>query len=220
MRLLFLGPPGSGKGTQAEVLAAKYGLTHIAPGDIFRQEIRSGTELGRLVEGIMARGELVDDATTLKVIDKRLSSEEARKGFVLDGYPRNLSQARDLEAALSSRGESLDLVINLVVPEEKIIERARSRRVCAKCGRPYSLAVQPPKVPGKCDVCGGDLIVRKDDTEDTVKERLSVYRRVTKPLEDYYRGKGLLAVVDGEGEVAEVTCRVERELFSRGLVHS
>lgn len=220
MRLLFLGPPGSGKGTQAELLSEKYGLLHIAPGDVFRQEVRAGTELGRLVEGIMARGELVDDATTLKVIDKRLSSEEARAGFVLDGYPRNLAQARDLEAALSSRGEALDLVINLVVPEERIIERARSRRVCAKCGKPYSLAVQPPKVPGTCDVCGGELVVRKDDDEGTVRERLSVYNRLTKPLEDYYRGKGLLAVVDGEGEVSEVTRRVERELLSRGLVHS
>jgi adenylate kinase len=192
----------------------------VAPGDIFRQEIRAKSELGMLVEGIMARGELVDDATTLRVIEKSLSSNEARKGFVLDGYPRNLNQALALERTLGSRGEELDLVLNLAVREEDILQRARTRRVCAKCGKPYSLAVRPPKVQGKCDECGGELVVRKDDCEETVRERLSVYDRLTRPLEGYYREKGLMITVDGEGEVAEVARRIDRELRSRGLVQS
>lgn len=220
MRLLFLGPPGSGKGTQAKLLAGKHGIPHVAPGDIFRQETAAKSELGSLVEGIMARGDLVDDATTLRVIENRLSSEDARNGFVLDGYPRNLAQAEALERVLSSRGESLDLVIDLVAPEEKILERARMRRVCAQCGEPYSLATQRPRVPGRCDACGGELVVRKDDREETVRERLSLYERLTKPLETYYGEKGMVRVVDGEGEVAEVARRIDRELRSRGLVQS
>lgn len=214
---MFLGPPGSGKGTQAKLLAEKHNLCHVAPGDIFRQEIRAKSELGQLVEGIMARGELVDDATTLRVIERKLASAEGVQGFVFDGFPRNLSQAEALDKMLEAKGEKMDLVLNLVVPEEKILERARTRRVCSQCGKPYSLAIQPPKVSGKCDVCGGELITRKDDREETVKDRLSVYARLTKPLEEYYGNKGLVAVVDGEGEVDEVAQRIERELRSRNL---
>lgn len=217
MRLLFLGAPGSGKGTQAKVLAEKHGLSHVAPGDIFRQEIRAKSELGLLVEGILARGELVDDATTLRVIEKRLSSASGG-GFVLDGFPRNLAQAEALDKMLRAAGQSMDLVLNLVVPENRILERARTRRVCSVCGRPYSLAVQPPKVSGVCDVCGGELVTRKDDREETVKDRLSVYHRVTEPLEAYYGRKGLVATVDGEGEVDEVADRIEREIRARNLV--
>lgn len=217
MHLLFLGPPGSGKGTQAKLLAEKYGLVHVAPGDIFRAEIKAKSELGLLVEGILASGALVDDATTVRIIEKRLRSPEAAAGFVLDGFPRNLAQAEALERMLSSMEESLDLVLNLVVAEELIVERARTRRVCSQCGKPYSLAVQPPKVAGKCDVCGGELTTRKDDAEETVRERLQVYHKATKPLEDYYGGKGLVAVVDGEGEVAEVNGRIVAELRKRNL---
>lgn len=220
MRLLFLGPPGSGKGTQAKLLAERHGLLHVAPGDIFRQEIGAQSELGRLVAGIMARGELVDDDTTLRVMEKRLSCEEARAGFVLDGYPRNLAQAGALERVLSSRGESLDLVINLAVPEESILARARERRVCGQCGKPYSLVVQPPKVPGKCDACGGALVVRGDDREETVRDRLAVYERATKPLERYYEDRDLMVTVDGQGDIGEVQERIGREFRSRGLVQS
>lgn len=217
MHLLFLGAPGSGKGTQAKLLASKHCLLHAATGDIFRQEIREKSELGLLVEGILARGELVDDATTLRVIEKALSAAGDR-GYVLDGFPRTIVQAKALDEMLSARCEKLDLVLNLVVPEDKILERARTRRVCGACGRPYSLAVQPPKVAGICDACGGELMTRKDDREDTVRDRLDVYHRMTEPLVGYYGGRGLVATVDGEGEVDEVAARIERELASRNLV--
>ncbi len=161
MRLVLLGAPGSGKGTQAKLLASEFGLLHVAPGDIFRSEIRAGTELGRLVEGILARGELVDDQTTIRVIDTRLSSAEAEKGFVLDGFPRTISQAEALDRILSGRGESLDLAVGLEVDEDAILKRARSRRVCGLCGKPYNIAIQPPKTAGKCDDCGGDLMFER-----------------------------------------------------------
>lgn len=218
MHLLFLGPPGSGKGTQAKLLAEKHGLYHVAPGDIFRQEIRAKSELGALVEGVLSRGELVDDATTLRIIEKSLSSAPRAAGFVLDGFPRNLAQAEALDKMLSASGRHMDLVLNLVVPEERILERAKTRRVCSQCGKPYSLAVQPPKVSGTCDVCGGELVTRMDDREETVKDRLSVYHRVTEPLEDYYGRKGLMVSIPGDGEVDQVASRIEQELHARNLV--
>ena len=146
MRLVLLGAPGSGKGTQAKLLASEFGLMHVAPGDIFRAEIRSGTELGRLVESILARGELVDDATTVRVIDTRLSSEEAKHGFVLDGFPRTISQAEALDRILSGRGESLDLAVGLEVDEDAILRRALSRRVCGVCGKPYNIVISLPRL--------------------------------------------------------------------------
>ncbi len=217
MHLLFLGAPGSGKGTQAKLLAEKHGLSHIAPGDIFRREIRNKTELGLLVEGILARGDLVDDATTLRIMEKAMS-EAGEAGFVLDGFPRNLAQAEALDEMLAASGTKLDLVLNLVVPEENILERARNRRVCSVCGRPYSLTVQPPKKEGVCDHCGCELVTRKDDREETVKDRLSVYHRLTEPLEDYYGRQGLVVDVCGEGEVDEVAQRIEGELAARNLL--
>lgn len=218
MRILFLGPPGAGKGTQSKLLAERYGLFHLAPGDIFRQEVKNGTELGKLVEGIMARGELVPDDVTVKIVEKRLDSEEAKKGLVLDGFPRNMNQALHLEEALKQRGQSLDLVIELSCDEEELIQRSMTRRVCSRCGRPYNLKLQPPRVPGKCDVCGGDLIIRKDDTESTIRERFRVYNEVTSPLRDFYREKGILVTVDGEGEVDQVFSRILGVLKEKGLV--
>lgn len=218
MRLLLLGPPGCGKGTQAKMLSAEYGLMHLAPGDIFRAEVKAGTELGRLVEGILARGELVDDATTVKIIEARLSSDEAKRGFVLDGFPRTTLQAEALDRILSGRGESLDLVVVIDVAEEAILERARTRRVCSSCGKPYNLKSQPPKTAGKCDECGGDLISRRDDREETVRDRLAVYRNLTEPLRDYYGRQGLVEEVNGEGEVGEVFVRIKEALRSRNLI--
>ncbi|HHY44660.1 MAG TPA: adenylate kinase [Firmicutes bacterium] len=218
MRLVLLGAPGSGKGTQAKLLASEFGLLHVAPGDIFRSEIRAGTELGRLVEGILARGELVDDETCIRVIDTRLVSEEAKQGFVLDGFPRTIGQAEALDRILSGRGESLDLAVALEVDEDAILRRALSRRVCSRCGKPYNLAMQPPKVAGKCDDCGGDLVTRKDDQESTVKERLAVYREFTEPLTSYYAEKGILESVSGEGEVNEVFLRIKEALRKRNLL--
>ncbi|MBP8613730.1 MAG: adenylate kinase [Firmicutes bacterium] len=218
MKLLFLGPPGAGKGTQAKIIAEKFGLLHIAPGDIFRQEVKEGTELGHLVEGIMARGQLVPDDVTVRIIEKRLNSPEAREGFVLDGFPRNLAQAEALRSMLEEKGEQLDLVIDLLVPEEELLERSRTRRVCSKCGKPYNLKLDPPKVEGKCDVCGGDLATRQDDKEDTVRERFRVYHEETEPLREYYRKFGILVSIDGCGEVECVCDRVIASLSDRGLI--
>lgn len=218
MRLLFLGPPGAGKGTQAKMIAEKFGLLHIAPGDIFRQEVKEGTELGRLVEGIMARGQLVPDDITVRIIEKRLNSPEAQKGFVLDGFPRNLAQAEALKSILEEKGQHLDLVIDLLVPQEELLDRSRTRRVCSKCGRSYNLKLNPPKVEGKCDVCGGDLVTRQDDKEDTVRERFRVYHEETEPLREYYMKSGILVSIDGCGEVECVCKRVIASLSDRGLI--
>ena len=218
MKLLFLGPPGAGKGTQAKMIAEKFGLLHIAPGDIFRQEVKEGTELGRLVEGIMARGQLVPDDITVRIIEKRLNSPEAQKGFVLDGFPRNLAQAEALKSILEEKGQHLDLVIDLLVPQEELLERSRTRRVCSKCGRSYNLKLNPPKVEGKCDVCGGDLVTRQDDKEDTVRERFRVYHEETEPLREYYMKSGILVSIDGCGEVECVCKRVIASLSDRGLI--
>jgi len=218
VRLLFLGPPGAGKGTQAKMIAEKFGLLHIAPGDIFRQEVKEGTELGRLVEGIMARGQLVPDDITVRIIEKRLNSPEAQKGFVLDGFPRNLAQAEALKSILEEKGQHLDLVIDLLVPQEELLERSRTRRVCSKCGRSYNLKLNPPKVEGKCNVCGGDLVTRQDDKEDTVRERFRVYHEETEPLREYYMKSGILVSIDGCGEVECVCKRVIASLSDRGLI--
>jgi len=200
------------------MIAEKFGLLHIAPGDIFRQEVKEGTELGRLVEGIMARGQLVPDDITVRIIEKRLNSPEAQKGFVLDGFPRNLAQAEALKSILEEKGQHLDLVIDLLVPQEELLERSRTRRVCSKCGRSYNLKLNPPKVEGKCDVCGGDLVTRQDDKEDTVRERFRVYHEETEPLREYYMKSGILVSIDGCGEVECVCKRVIASLSDRGLI--
>lgn len=218
MKLLFLGPPGAGKGTQAKMAAEKFGLLHIAPGDIFRQEVKAGTDLGRLVEGIMAEGRLVPDEVTIKIIEKRLNSPEVLKGYVLDGFPRNIAQAEALREVLQSRDERLDLVVNLVVAEEELLERSRTRRVCSGCGKPYNVKLDPPKTEGKCDVCGASLIVRKDDKEETVKERLRIYHEVTEPLCEYYNKDGIVVSIDGCGDVDFIFKRILLALVDRGLV--
>lgn len=218
MRLLFLGAPGAGKGTQAKMIAEEFGLLHIAPGDIFRQEVKAGTELGHLVEGIMAEGRLVPDDITIQIIEKRLNSPEARNGFVLDGFPRNLAQAQALKDMLERKGERLDLVIDLVVPEEELLKRSMSRRVCAKCGKPYNLNLDPPEVEGRCDVCGGELIVRDDDKEDTIKERFRVYHEETEPLREYYAKCGILVSVDGCGDIDSVCDKIKMCLLDKGLI--
>ncbi len=217
MKLLFLGPPGAGKGTQAKLVAQEFGLMHIAPGDIFRQEVKADTSLGRLVQGIMAEGRLVPDDITVQIIEKRLDLPEAGNGFVLDGFPRNIAQAKALEELLETRNEKLNLVIDLKVPEEELMERSRTRRVCSGCGKPYNIKLQPPKTEGKCDVCRGALIIREDDKEDTMRERFRVYHEVTEPLREYYNRDGIMVSINGCGDVDSIFQRIVTALKNRGL---
>lgn len=218
MNLVLLGPPGSGKGTQAKALAERFGIAHISPGDMFRREVKAGTELGRLVETAMAKGELVDDSVTIKLMEKSLSSKECDSGFVLDGFPRNLAQAEALDEILAKLGKRLDCAVNLEVTEEAILERARNRRVCSVCGAPYNLASHPPAVAGKCDRCGGELVARADDAEETVIERCRVYHKYSELLVEYYANKGELVTVDGCRPPAEVTSAVVSAVLKRQAV--
>lgn len=201
MKFIFLGPPGAGKGTYASRAAPKLGILHISTGDLFREEVKKGTALGKTLKRIMDSGELVPDDVTIQVLKSRLSRPEARKGFILDGFPRTIPQAEMLD-----REMKIDAVINLFLPEELLVKKIAARRVCRKCGDLYNVVTikkgkiyMPPMLPkaeGKCDKCGGELFQRDDDREDTVKERLVAYRKQTAPLIDYYRKKGILNDVD------------------------
>lgn len=210
-----MGPPGSGKGTQAKLLASEYGIVHLAPGDMFRQEVKAGTDLGEVVGRIMATGGLVSDDITVEIMRKRLFADDVSKGFVLDGFPRNEAQAQALDSMLEDAGTRLDVVINLEVSEGEILGRARARRVCGKCGRSYSLVASPPKEQGICDVCGGDLIRRADDKDDVVTERMRVYRQLTEPVLRHYEKQGLVVSVDGSKSIQAVTAEVTRVIAAR-----
>ncbi|MBC7339400.1 MAG: adenylate kinase [Firmicutes bacterium] len=205
MRVVLLGPPGSGKGTQAARLGEHWGVPHISTGDAFRRAVAEGTPLGRLAREYMQRGELVPDEVVNGVVAARLAGEDCARGFVLDGYPRTVPQAEAFAALLEERGLRLDAVVDLVVSEEELVRRAAGRRVCARCGANYHLEFQPPREPGRCDRCGGELVQREDDLPATVAQRLAVYRRQTEPLVEFYRERGLLVPVDGSGAVEEVT---------------
>ena len=219
MNLVFLGPPGAGKGTQAERIAGMYGIAHISTGDIFRENIKKGTELGRKAKEYMDRGELVPDEVVIGIVREALAGESCSQGFLLDGFPRTVAQADALEEMLHEIGRPLDRVVNLNVPDQVVVERLTARRTCRNCGRNYHLAFNPPKVDGVCDACGGELYQREDDREDTVRARLEEYRRKTQPLIDYYRDKGLLVEVPGDGSVDEVT-RAIQEALGQGHGHT
>lgn len=214
MNLVFLGPPGAGKGTQAERISEKYGIAHISTGDIFRENIKKGTELGRKAKEYMDRGELVPDEVVIAIVREALSGEECARGFLLDGFPRTVAQADALEKMLEEIGRPLDRVVNLSVPDQVVVERLTARRTCRNCGRNYHLMFNPPKVDGVCDACGGELYQRDDDREETVRARLEEYRRKTQPLIDYYREKGLLVEVAGDGGIDEVTEAIQDALQS------
>lgn len=212
MRIVFLGPPGSGKGTQAEGVSEKYGIPHIATGDILRDEIARDTELGREIKGYVDRGDLVPDEIVLQIARERLRGDDCREGFLLDGFPRTRAQAEALDRILESMGVKLDAVINLNVDEEEIVRRLTSRRTCRCCGAIYHLIFNPPKRHGVCDNCGGELYQRTDDYEETVKERLKTYKAKTEPLLNYYRERGLLMDVDGSPGAEEVSRNVGKAL--------
>ncbi len=193
MNLIFLGPPGAGKGTYASRVAAKLGIAHISTGDIFRENIKKQTELGKLAEQYINKGELVPDEITIKMTLERLRQPDCEKGFILDGFPRTIAQAEGLEKA----GIKIDLVLNFLVPEQVLIERMSGRRTCKKCGAIYHIINLKPKQEGICDKCGGELIQREDEKPKVIKERLKVYAKKTAPLIEFYEQRGLIKNLDG-----------------------
>ena len=208
MRLVLLGPPGAGKGTQARALAALWGIPQVSSGDLLRAVVREDSDLGREAASYMDRGQLVPDELVLKLIAERLKNKDARKGFILDGFPRNVSQAEALGKGLDRVGLKLDKAVAVIVPDEEIVKRISGRRTCAKCNAMYHVAFEPPAKPGVCDKCGGELYQREDDAEETVRERLKVFAEATRPLLDHYGQQGLLAQVDGVGSTDEVEKRI------------
>ena len=204
MKLILLGAPGAGKGTQAKKIAEKYGIPHISTGDIFRANIKNQTELGMKAKGYMDQGMLVPDELTLELIMDRFTNDDCKNGYVLDGFPRTIPQAEALTKALADKNDAVDYAINVDVPDEAIVTRMSGRRACLTCGGTYHIKFNPTKVEGICDACGGELVLRADDKPETVQKRLDVYHEQTQPLIDYYNGKGILKSVDGTKDMAEV----------------
>jgi adenylate kinase len=210
MRVVLLGPPGAGKGTQALRLAARWGVPQIATGDMLREGVARGSRLGLEAKRYMDAGDLVPDDVIVGLIAERLAAEDARKGFVLDGFPRTVAQAEALDRLLVEQGLRLDRVVLFEIDHEVLVARLSGRRVCRTCGRNYHLAFAPPRVPDRCDACGGGLSQRADDEEPKVRHRLAVYARETAPLVEYYRRRGLLASVPAAGAVEAVFAAVLR----------
>lgn len=204
MKIVMLGGPGAGKGTQAKIISEKYGIPHISTGDIFRANIKEGTPLGQKAKTYMDAGALVPDELVVDLVADRLTWDDAAQGFVLDGFPRTIPQAEALTKALEEMGTRLDYAIDIEVPDQNIIDRMGGRRACVTCGATYHIVNIPPKTEGKCDKCGSDLILRDDDKPETVKKRLDVYHEQTQPLIDYYKEKELLKEVDGTVSMDEV----------------
>ena len=208
MRIMLLGPPGAGKGTQAVRVASALGVPHISTGDILRENVRAGTDLGREAKRFMDAGDLVPDEVIIGMVGERLAEPDAAAGFVLDGFPRTVPQARALEALLVERDAPLGVVLRLAVDPAEVVERLSGRRTCAGCGAITHTRLQPSRDPDRCDACGGELLQRDDDREDVVLNRLEVYRAQTEPLETFYWERGLLRDVDAIGDIDEVHARV------------
>ncbi len=211
MKIVLLGPPGAGKGTQAKSISNRYSIPHISTGDIFRKNISENTPLGIEAKSYMDNGQLVPDEVTINMVKDRLQQDDCKNGYLLDGFPRTVAQAEALQEFLVSRNENLDTALCIEVPSSFILERMTGRRVCPSCGASYHIKFNPPTNDGKCDLCGSDVIQRKDDTEETVKERLDVYENQTQPLIDFYKNKKQLSVVDGTqaiNEVFESICKI------------
>ena len=211
MKIVLLGPPGAGKGTQAKSISNRYSILHISTGDIFRKNISENTPLGVEAKRYMDNGQLVPDEVTINMVKDRLKQDDCKNGYLLDGFPRTVHQAEALDEFLCSRGESLSTSLLIEVPTDFILERMTGRRVCPSCGASYHVKFSPPTKDGKCSVCGSEVIQRKDDTVETVQERLDVYQKQTQPLIDFYKAKNKLSVVDGTkaiNEVFEDICKI------------
>lgn len=209
-RVVFLGAPGAGKGTQAQRVCASEELVHLSTGDLLRAAVKAGTEAGRAAQGFMEAGQLVPDEVVFGVLFERL--EDGVDAFVLDGFPRNLPQAEELDRRLEASAKPLDVVVDIDVPEERLLARITGRRTCPRCSAMYHLDFKPPAAAGVCDACGAGIIQRKDDNAETVASRLAVYREQTEPLKDYYTRHGLLVAVDGDRSMDEVTGGIEQIL--------
>ncbi|NBI05632.1 adenylate kinase [Senegalia massiliensis] len=204
MRLILLGPPGAGKGTQASGIINKYNIPHISTGDIFRKNIKEGTDLGKQAKEYMDKGLLVPDELVVGLVKNRLTENDTENGFLLDGFPRTVAQAEALDTELKNLGWSLDNVINIKVSKDELVERAVGRRICKDCGATYHIKFNPPTIPGKCDVCGGELYQRDDDNEETVTKRIEVYENQTSPLIEYYNKQSVLLNIDGAQNIDKV----------------
>ncbi|MBP5299485.1 MAG: adenylate kinase [Lachnospiraceae bacterium] len=204
MKIIMLGAPGAGKGTQAKQIAGKYNIPHISTGDIFRANIKNNTELGQKAKTYMDQGLLVPDELTCDLVVDRIQQDDCVNGFVLDGFPRTIPQAEALENALAKLNESMDFAIDVDVPDENIVNRMSGRRACLKCGATYHIVSIPPKKEGVCDNCGSELVIRDDDKPETVQKRLNVYHEQTQPLIDFYSNKGILKSVDGTQPMEKV----------------
>lgn len=212
MRLILLGPPGAGKGTQAKRVIEEFDIPHISTGDIFRKNIKEKTELGQKVEGLLAQGKLVPDELTIEIVWDRLDQEDCKNGFLLDGFPRTIPQAEALDEGLAKRGLKLDRVLNIDVDKDSLVKRLSGRRVCPNCGASYHIDNNPTKVDGICDACQTPVIQREDDKEETVLDRIKVYDSQTKPLVDFYSKQDLVFTVDGTLPIDEITNKLVTEL--------
>jgi len=211
MNIILIGPPGSGKGTQAKMIVDRYKVLHVSTGDILRENVRNGTPLGVEAKKFMDAGKLVPDALLIDIIKDRLAKDDVKGGWMLDGYPRTIPQAEALDKILPALGQKINVVLNIDVPDEALVKRVTGRRMC-KCGATYHVSFNKPKVEGKCDACGGELYQRADDTEETVKQRLNAYHAQTQPLIDYYNKRGIVATVLGVGDIKAIFDKVAAAL--------